>query len=115
VILDDEDTRKLLSGHPTNRRTFPRNESLTVAVDVWEMPVPTPGVTMLARLTSRDGVTVWSRRAVTPATKRGRQGFFKSTLPLAGIQPGEYRLAFEASWTGTATTAASRDVVLTVE
>jgi hypothetical protein len=89
VVLEDEATRKGLSGLPTSRTTFAWDETLTVAVDFLEMPVPTPGLTMLARLTSRDGVTLWSRRAVTQQTKRGSQGQFKTTLPLAGIQPGE--------------------------
>jgi VWFA-related protein len=116
IVSSDETMKRVLPSMPTTRRTFAREEVLTLFVQIDDRAQAAErGFTLRSRLTASSGRVSWEHeREVKTKAGRGVSIEYKARIPLRAIEPGDYLLTIEALDPAGVTLSSARPVTVAV-
>jgi hypothetical protein len=120
-MRDDQVPAGTLPAPAISRRTFSRNDVLSLFAEIYTRAAETGGrsVEAMTTLTSEDGTAVFSSReslgsAASPGVRGSRVPITKQ-IPLKDLSPGTYTLRVEARTLGGSTRPAARETNVTIK
>ena len=119
TVRPDDQLRAVLPGPPSARRSFPRNDDITLFAEVYDNAGATPHkVDITATVTADEGKVMFKASEVRDSSDLGGQrgGYgFTATIPMKDLPPGRYVLKVDARSRLGHSPPASREVEFTVE
>jgi VWFA-related protein len=125
TAMPDPAAPKLLPGPAVSRRTFTRNDTVTLFAEIYDNISGNQArqIDTVVTLTSEHGQDVFNARdsiapsaapEAAPARRRSTTFGFARAIPLANVSPGRYLLKVEAKARGDSA-AAAREILITVQ